>query len=157
MEANVSEINLAIREIVERFAAERNLPVRIPGVPWPTDKEEWIQFNGLGEFALPARKDVVRKNYVFECIVYCKHAMERVDGSFSRPWELASSLATLLEQERVLVKSSCLQFLEPNLIYLDLRSLGSNAQGIQQSSPQLNVHCVLIKFDAQLIQTKVTE
>jgi hypothetical protein len=141
---------------IQKEVAELHLdmPIAVKGLKLPLDKEEWITFNDLSVYPMRSRTDTVNRRVSIEIICYAKHAQFRADGNFKRAWEMAEDYFNLLNQARMIIKSSCIQFREARLIYLDHKSLGDFAEHIDQQSPNLNLDAILLEVEGIWIQSK---
>ena len=132
-----------------------NMPFQVRGVPLPLDKEEFVVYNGLAIFPRVSRPRDIAESVFVEVICYSKHAQFRADRDFYRPWKISQPYFNLFSQKRVSVEDACIQFTEGKIAYLDLRSLGDFAENINQQSPELKLHCIVLSFEGLISQGKV--
>ena len=131
------------------------MPFQVRGVPLPLDKEEFVVYNGLSIFPRISRPGDVNESIFVEIICYSKHAQYRADRDFYRPWKMSQDYFDLFSQKRVIVEDACIQFTEGRIAYLDLRSMGDYAENINQQSPELKLHCIVLSFEGLISQGKV--
>ncbi len=134
------------------YDIDHTMPFQIRGVPLPLNKEEFIVYNGLAIFPRVSRKNAINESVFIEIICYSKHAEYRTDRDFYRPWKIAKPYFDTFSQARFVVENACIQFNEGKMVYLDLRSLGDYATGINQQSPELKLHCISLSFEGFISQ-----
>ncbi len=134
------------------YEVNTSMPFQVRGVPLPLDKEEFIVYNGLAIFPRVSRKADICESIFLEVICYSKHAAYRADRDFYRPWKICKPYFELFSQARFTIENACIQFNEGKMAYLDLRSLGDFAENINQQSPELKLHCVVLSFEGLISQ-----
>ncbi len=147
-----AELFLGIQKEINDL--DPGMPMAVKGLKLPQETEEWVTFNDLSVYPFRSRKDTINHRISIELICYAKHAQYRQDQNFKRAWEMVDPYFQLLNQGRFIVKSSCIQFREARLIYLDHKSLGDFAEHIDQQSPNLNLDAILLEVEGIWIQSK---
>jgi len=145
-------INRTLRYLVG--AVNPAIPIVIRGVQYPTQEDDFLEFNLLAvshELDRPGRKNY---RYSVELKCFSRHTNVRVDGnrSIDPHYDLAEPYIKLFNQKRHLINNTCIQFTEPTVSNLDLSSLGDFAQGIDQQSPKLNLFALVIQVTGTIIQ-----
>lgn len=143
---DIIEINRYMRNLVNEVNPA--IPLIIRGVQYPTNADDFLEFNTLLLDPQISRPGDTYSRVHFEIKCFSKHTNNRVDDSgvidphipFSEPY------AVLVTQKRYKIKTACLQLKEPKLVNLDLSSLGDFASGIDQQSPKLNLFCMVISI-----------
>ena len=146
------DLFLQLHKMVYECIPEMKMVIK--GMRFPTDVEEFVVYNDLGLYGMASRKDVRAERIFVEVIAYSKHADQRKDQKIKRAWSIAKQYYDLFNKARVRIENTCVQFKEPRLMALDLKSLGDFAQSIDQQSPALNLDAVVMEVEGIIIQSK---
>ncbi len=143
---------------------DSTMPLIIKGAPAPLleNKEEWVQFDFLSSFPIPAHAPEKRNALYMQVICFSRHAHLRLDRSIVAPWTLAEKYSDALTNLTVKVpvgdssETSCFRIHEAKQVYLDLKSSGEFSKQIYLPSVPLDTHCVVLLLDAMQIESSVS-
>jgi hypothetical protein len=147
-------INTRIREML--YNINPQMPFVIRGVQYPTQYDDFLEVNVLN--ITPQTSSRWRKFVKFAVEIKCfsKHTNIRGDnnGEIDPHFTLAKPYIDLLNQRRHIINNTCIQFNEPKIVNLDLKSLGDFAKSADQQSPSLNLFVLAIQITGTINRTK---
>jgi hypothetical protein len=151
MKATDSDIYLGLANIVALLLP--NAPVFLKGMANPSvnGKDEWAAFELLYSMPITIRKNAQGRKIAVQITAYSAHAEHRADKKVNRVYELGDIYKEAFHQKDILLKSSCIQFKESIIKYIDLRSLSDFSKQIYQNSPPLHLMASVIITEGIII------
>jgi hypothetical protein len=151
MKAKDSEIYLSLAKMVADILP--TAPVFLKGMANPSvaGKDEWASFELLYSIPMNIRKNAQGRKIAVQISTYSAHAEHRADKKINRIYELGDIYKDVFHQQDIQIKSSCIQFKESIIKYIDLRSLSDFSKQIYQNSPPLHLMSSVIITEGIII------
>ena len=151
MAATHNDIYLGLATLVKQVDVVRPMFLKGMANPSVEGKDDWAAFDLLYVMPSVLRKSAQGKRLSVQITCYSAHAEHRTDKRVDYIYQLAETYQSVFHQKDILIKTSCINFHETIIRYVDLRSLSDFSKQIYQNSPPLHQMAAVLITDGLII------